>query len=249
MFGTKESPLIPFRLLRKGIAVASLDYRLSGDALFPAAVADCRAAVRWLRARGPPAHGLDPDRVVAWGESAGAHCASMLGVLCGSARGGGGGEDDLFDDDDDDDEPGASSAAAAVVAGVVAYYGPTDFLQMDAQAPRDAMSLPHDGAGSPESAYVGAAIHEVPDRVARANPITYVSPDERPPPFFLAHGSDDHIVPYGQSVLLDDALRKAGVPSTLHTVEGADHVFVGATKEQMEALDAATDEFLASIFG
>lgn len=119
MFGSKESPLMPTRLLSKGFAIASLDYRLSGDAIFPAALEDCKSAVRWLRAHAAE-HNLDTDRVIAWGESAGAHQASMLGVTCASARG---------DDFDVGDHLDVSSA----VAGVVAYYGPTDFLQMDKQ--------------------------------------------------------------------------------------------------------------------
>lgn len=119
MFGSKESPLMPARLLAKGFAIASLDYRLSGDAIFPAALEDCKSAVRWLRAHAAE-HNLDTDRVVAWGESAGAHQASMLGVTCASARG-------------DDFEVGDHLDMSSAVAGVVAYYGPTDFLQMDVQ--------------------------------------------------------------------------------------------------------------------
>ncbi|PSR82495.1 lipase/esterase [Coniella lustricola] len=241
MFGSKESHLIPTRVLSQhGYAVASLDYRLSGDAIFPAAVEDCKAAVRWLRAHAAQ-YNLDTDRVVAWGESAGAHQASMLGVLCASSQG----ED--FDVGDHLDVP-------STVSGVVAYYGPTDFLQMDTQAPKDGKSMLHDPLDSPESRYVGGAIQEVPDKTARANPITYVLEDgdgssssSRPPPFFLAHGTMDHVVPYGQSVLLKEALSKVGTPVTLHPVEGAEHGFLGANKEQMQALDAATDEFLTSI--
>lgn len=185
MFGSKESPHLPARLLSRGYAIASLDYRLSGDAPFPAALEDCKAAVRWLRARGAAEHGLDPGAVVAWGESAGAHQASMLGVTCGSGSGSPeeGGEFDVGD------HLGASSA----VAGVVAYFGPTDFLQMDAQAPGDGRSQLHDPADSPESRYIGAAIQEVPEKVARANPITYVSEEgaAKLPPFFLAHGTGE----------------------------------------------------------
>lgn len=65
----------------------------------------------------------------------------------------------------------------------------------------------------------------------------------------LTRRTDDHIVPYGQSLILEEALKKAGVPVTMHEVVGTDHVFLGATKEQLQALDDATDEFLASVFG
>lgn len=244
MFGSKESPLMPARLLAKGIALASLDYRLSGDAIFPAAVQDCKAAVRHLRAHLGPKHGLDTDRIVAWGESAGAHMASMLGVLSSSTA--------SDDNDDEEFDVGDDLTQSSAVAGVVAYYGPSDFLLMDAQAPKGSV-MPHDAADSPESRYVGAAIQAAPERTARANPISYLPKEEngavRPPPFFLAHGTLDHVVPFGQSVVLEEALRKIGAPVVMHPVEGADHVWLGASKDDMAALDRATDEFLADIFG
>lgn len=258
---------MPSRLFDKGYAIASLDHRLSGDAIFPAGLEDCKAAVRWLRAHASEYGNLDTERIVAWGESAGAHQASMLAVTCASPEG------DEFDVGDNLDQSSA-------VAGVVAYFGPTDFLQMDAQAPKDGMSMTHDPPDSPESKYIGGTIQEVPEKVARANPITYLQAGEKPPPFFLAHGTsefkfktkppyrphrrhcitplslanpgrrvDDHVVAYGQSILLEEALKKAGVPVTMHEVAGAEHGFIGATQEQIKDLDAATEEFLASIFG
>lgn len=165
---------MPSRLLSQGFAIASLDYRLSGDAVFPAALEDCKAAVRWLRAHAAEFN-LNPDSIVAWGESAGGHLASMLGVTCASPKG-------------DEFEVGDNLERSSAVAGVVAYYGPTDFLLMDVQAPKDGMSLSHDLPDSPEARFIGGAIQDVPDKVARANPMTYISEQEKPPPFFLAHG-------------------------------------------------------------
>lgn len=234
MFGSKESSLMPTHVLSKGYALASLDYRLSGDAVFPASLEDCKSAVRWLRAHAGE-YGLDAGRFVALGESAGGHQASMLGVTSPS---------DGFDVGDHLD-------VSSAVQGVVPFYAPSDFLQMDANAPQDGRIQSHDPADSPESLYIGApdGIQAVPEKVARANPITYISAGKKLPPFFIAHGVDDHIVPYHQSVLLDEALRKAGVPVTLHPLEGADHVFLGTTKEQSDELDRKTDEFLASVLG
>lgn len=183
MFGSKETPLMPSRLLSKGYAIASLDYRLSGDAVFPAALEDCKSAVRWLRAHAaePQYHGLSPETMVAWGESAGAHHAAMLGVTCASP-----GRGDEFDVGDHLD-------TSSAVAGVVAYYGPSDFTQMDRQAPKDGRSLSHDAVDSPEAKYLGAprGIQEDLEKAARANPITYVSEGAKPPPFFLAHGTGE----------------------------------------------------------
>lgn len=241
MFGSKESPLMPARLLAKGIALASLDYRLSGDALFPAAVQDCKAALRHIRAHLAGPHNLDTDRLVVWGESAGAHMATMLGVLCASPSADEEGEE--FDVGDDLDQ-------FSSVAGVVGYYGPSDFLLMDSQAIQDGRSFPHDGVDSPESKYIGEAIQTAPAKTARANPITYLKAEEgvKPPPFFLAHGVLDHVVPYGQSVVLYEALKKVGAPVVMHSVQ-ADHVWIGASKEEMDELDRVTDEFLKGIFG
>jgi acetyl esterase/lipase len=105
------------------------------------------------------------------------------------------------------------------VQAVVDFFGPTDFLQMDAHRPPNGMV--HDGPDSPESELVGGAIQENPDRVARANPITYVTSEA--PPFLIVHGEDDPLVPHHQSELLADALRQAGVPVTFYTVAGGGH--------------------------
>lgn len=192
------------QFLRAGYAVASLDYRLSGDAIFPAAVQDCKAAVRWLRANADK-YNLDPDHFGAWGASAGGNLVAMLGTT---------GETKEFDVGED---LGVSSRVQAVAD----FFGPTDFLQMDAHR------LPggqiHDGAQSPESLYIGGAIQENKDKAARANPITFIT--ARTPPFFIAHGDQDPLVPPHQSELLEAALKQAGVPVQFHTVKGAGHGF------------------------
>jgi acetyl esterase/lipase len=193
---------VPADYLTLGYAVASLNYRLSQHALFPAQIEDCKAAVRWLRAHAG-AYGLDPARFGAWGSSAGGHLAAMLGTT-GAAR---------------ELEVGQHLDVSSRVQAVVDYYGPTDFLQMDAQRPPDGML--HDPADSPESQLVGGAIQEHPERVARANPISYVTADA--PPFLVVHGNRDPLVPYQQSVLLVNALRAAGAPVQFYTVAGGGH--------------------------
>jgi dipeptidyl aminopeptidase/acylaminoacyl peptidase len=105
------------------------------------------------------------------------------------------------------------------VQAVVDFFGPTDFLQMDAQAIPGGQK--HDPAGSPESQLVGGPIQENREKVARANPITYVTADD--PPFLILHGDRDPLVPVGQSELLFAALRKAGVSVTFHKIVGAGH--------------------------
>ena len=94
-------------------------------------------------------------------------------------------------------EVGENLEVSSKVQAVVDYYGPTDFLQMDAHRPPD--GLVHDAPDSPESKLVGGPIQEHKDRVAKANPITYVSKDD--PPFLIIHGDQDKLVPYHQSVV------------------------------------------------
>jgi acetyl esterase/lipase len=210
--GTLARPLAEVdlfaRLPRDGVAIASIDYRLSGEAVFPAQLHDVRAAIRWLRRR---AHELDVDggRIALWGESAGGHLAALAGVTSN--------EPELPGEDGVD---GVSSAVCAVVD----WYGPTDFSQMDAQAPAHPALL-HDTPDSPESLLLGAPVPEAPELVRAANPCSYVTPDA--PPFLIQHGTHDRVVPYGQSVLLYETLRAAGCDVELQAVEGADHVFDG----------------------
>ena len=192
----------PVGYLKRGYAVASLNYRLSQDALFPAQIEDVKAAVRWLRAHAKE-YQLDPDHFAAWGSSAGGHLVSMLGTT---------GDDDTFD-------VGEYLDVSSKVQAVVDYYGPTDFLQMDAQRLPNGML--HDPADSPESKLLGGPIQEKKDLAAQANPITFVT--EQDPPFLIVHGDQDPLVPHGQSVLLHEALKKAEVPVTFYTVEGAGH--------------------------
>jgi acetyl esterase/lipase len=114
---------------------------------------------------------------------------------------------------------GAHLDQHSTVQCVVDYFGPTDFLQMDAQRPPGGMI--HDTPDSPESELIGGPIQQNKEPTARANPVTYVAAGA--PPFLIVHGDADPLVPFGQSMLLRDALAKAGVPVTLHTVVGGGH--------------------------
>jgi acetyl esterase/lipase len=116
------------------------------------------------------------------------------------------------------------------VQAVVDLYGPTDFLQMDAHMLPTAYERfnhsfgllhCHDDPDSPESSLLGFPIQYFPDRVRPANPITYVT--AAAPPFLIAHGEGDELVPLHQSDLLFTALEQAGVPAVYYTVPGAGH--------------------------
>lgn len=193
---------IPVEMLDQGYAIASINYRLSQHAIFPAQIEDCKAALRWLRAHADT-YALDPMRVASWGESAGGHLAAMLGTA--------GHERSL--------DVGEHLDQSSSVQAVLDFFGPTDFLQMDSYRLADGMI--HDPIDSPESQLVGGAIQEHPDAVARANPVTYVTAEA--PPFLVVHGDQDPLVPYHQSILLVEALQLAGVPVTFYTVAGGGH--------------------------
>jgi acetyl esterase/lipase len=204
MYGDKADRPRALGLLDRGFAVASLNYRLSGTTKFPGPVEDCKAAVRWLRANAKT-YDLDPDRFGAWGSSAGGYLVAMLGVT---------GETDGFD-------VGANKGVSGRVQCVVDEYGPTDFTKMDEQDKDVPGNSEHDAADSPESRLLGGPVQQNKDRAAAANPITYVT--AKAPPILVIHGDRDPHVPYGQSVILVDALKKAGAPVTFRTVEGAGH--------------------------
>jgi len=202
----------PAPFLSDGYAFASLNYRLSQDAIFPAQIEDSKAAVRWLRANADK-YGIDPDRFGAWGTSAGGHLVAMLGTT---------GETKIFD-------VGENLEVSSRVQAVADWFGPTDFLQMDAHRLPNGMG--HDAAGSPESRLIGGPIQRNKEKVAAANPITYVT--SKAPPFLIAHGDGDRLVPHHQSVLLEAALRKAGATVRLYTVKGGGHGFRNATADNL----------------
>lgn len=200
--GSKADPeALP--LVDRGYAIASIEYRLTDQAIFPAQIHDCKAAARWLRANADTYH-LDPARIGVWGGSSGGHLAALLGTSGGVASL----EGDLGN-------PGYSSRVQAVCDG----SGPTDFLQMN-DAPT---SVDHDAPDSPTSILIGGPVQENADAATRANPITYVTPDD--PPFLIVHGELDPIIPLNQAELLHEALQAAGVDSTFVVVEGMKHGF------------------------
>ncbi len=211
----------------RGYAVASVGYRLSHEALFPAQTHDCRAAVRWLRAHAS-AYGLDANRFGAWGPSAGGHLVAMLGVA--------GGHDVL---EGDEGVTGYSSRVQAVCD----WFGPTDFSRMN-DYPGD---MDHDAPDSLARIGAGRApIQQRPDLVARSNPITYITGAE--PPFLIR--TRDHDPPGCRTIKvlrLYNALRSAGVEATLHIIAGAGHGTPEFyTSEITTLVDAFFDRYLRS---
>lgn len=222
-----------FRLLNEaGIACATVDYRHALEAPFPAQLHDLKAAVRYLREHSDVL-GIDPDRIGAWGESAGGHLAALLGVT--------GTREDL------EGGLGASGHSSAVSA-VVDFYGVSSLPDMPPMdMPAGLMSgplvaaVPPGMTMEPGPMLVGGTAD--PDLLAAASPLGHVTPGAAP--FLLIHGDSDGLVPLSQSELLAAALTDAGVRNELVTIEGADHCFFGA-EGQLDGILNTAVEFFAS---
>lgn len=173
------------KFLKKGIAVGSIEYRLSGEAIFPAAVLDCREAVRFLRKHAAE-YNLIPDKMAVIGGSAGGNLSSMLGMNIPNGAFPG--------------EEGKTFDTDCHVLFAIDQFGPIDFRTMDDQARANGVSfVDHDQATSAESSYMGGALPELSDEwLNKANPMTYIN--ENMAPLLVEHGCMDRLVPFMQSV-------------------------------------------------
>ncbi len=179
--------------LERDYAVVSINYRLSGEAIWPAQIQDCKAAVRRIRANASE-YKLDGDNIAAWGGSAGGHLSAMLGTS--------------GDVEDLEDLTQGNANYSSRVQAVVDWFGPTNFLEMDKLQKQSEIPNPqlHSIPNSPESELVGGNLEDVPDRVQSANPETYISADD--PPFLIQHGTEDNLVPHLGSLNLARKLGK-----------------------------------------
>jgi acetyl esterase/lipase len=197
-------------LVAAGIAAATIDYRFSGEARYPAQLHDVRAAVRYLRSNAAT-WGLDPTRVGVWGESSG----GLLGALAALAPA------------DEAGEPAPSADTEAVIdlplTAAVTWCSPTELVR-----------LRHFSA---ISGLLGVADDALEAAAVQASPVTHVHSDA--PPFLIMHGDADTTVPIEHAELLHEALLDVGARSTLATIKGADHVFKGHPDAQQLVDQAA----------
>jgi acetyl esterase/lipase len=217
--GLALAPLTDFA--QRGYAIAIVEYRPSSVTTFPGQVADAITATRWLLDHARDFQ-IDPRRVAMWGDSSGGHTTLMAAVA---------GHDPSFTDEPD--QP------PVPIRCFVDFYGPTDLGRMDDEP----TTMAHNAVGSPESDLLGgSALPTIPDLVHRADPRTYLSAERPLPPILLAHGTKDRLVPFGQSILIYEALRAAGQPVEMVKVRGAAH---GGPSFWTEELLDLVDEFLA----
>ena len=219
----EDWPGVLASLAAKGYVVASVEYRLSGEAPFPAAIQDIKAAIRWLRAHAPQ-YGIDRQRVVVWGGSAGGQLAALAATSCGVAAlrlvtpppapGGRA-------------VPRPEDSESDCVQGLITWYGIFDFATIAAQSGPDGPQR----LGSAETApsrYLGCALSSCTAAIlAAASAASYVNSTD--PPALLIHGTADHTVPVQQSRDFYALLRSKGVPAELVEIPGVDHSFIGAT--------------------
>lgn len=209
-------------LLERGFVVASAEYRLAPVHRWPAPIEDAKCAVRFLRSRALE-YGLDPDRIAAWGSSAGAHLAALLGTT----------EDGQFEGN------GGHAGVSSRVGAVVDLWGPADLT--------DGEGWPL-GTAATFRLVFGTDDLDSPV-LAEASPVAHVDPGD--PPFLIVHGLDDDIVPVEQSIGFERALSSSGVDVELITVENAGHglvrtLFAGPVTPSTAEVDARIVAFFES---
>lgn len=199
------APDLAHHVRTTGCAMASIEYRLSGQALFPAQLHDVRAAICCLRARAEE-FGLDPRAVGAWGASSGGHLAALAGLT--------GHHTALPGEPDTSVDPSVQAVAES--------YGPVDLASVVAEA--EAAFPGTDPATSPEARLLGGHPAERAELARQASPLSWVT--AAAPPFQISHGTGDVLVSHRQSERLHAALVAAGVRSELYLVDGYRHGFL-----------------------
>jgi acetyl esterase/lipase len=209
--GQSLPPLAHFA--RRGYVVAIVEYRPSPVAPFPAQIRDTGTAIRFLRRKASDFH-IDPNRIVLWGDSSGGHTTVLTCLTDG---------DPFFSDEPVDEEP-------LNIRCFIDYYGPTDISRMN----EEPSTQNHIEPESPEGMLIGGAnVLDHPNLVAPTVAMNHISPKPRRRPLLIVHGNKDRLVPFGQSVLLHDALKNAGQPVTFFQLKGADHGGPSFWKEEI----------------
>lgn len=193
---------VPLYLASHGFAMACINYRVSSEAIAPANIRDCKAAVRWLRSNAKRL-GLDPEQIGACGGSAGGHLAALLGISTGIKELEG--------------EPGDPFFPSTSVKAVCALCGPMDLTRIASPAIRKKFPTLYDVT----TQYLGGPIQQRIKLAQLVSPLTYVS--KKNPPMLLIHGAADPVIPVEESRLFHAALKKAGAKSTLRVVQRMGH--------------------------
>jgi acetyl esterase/lipase len=207
-------PAVLAKLASEGFVVASVEYRLSGEAPFPAQLQDARAAIRFLKA-GASKYGIDASRVGVWGGSAGGHLAALTALSCGATS----------------MDPAPAPARSECVQAAVTWYGVFDFAPMLA---RQAVTAGNPALNPAENALLRCTPTTcTPEAVRAVSPASYI--DAKDPPFLLIHGEKDVVVPVAQSRDAEAAMKAAGMSVEAIYIAGADHSWIAATAAETRA--------------
>lgn len=219
--GSKENP--PLGLLSAGYAIASVDFRLSTEAIFPAPVHDIKAAIRFLRGNAKK-YGYRSDKIIIWGSSSGGHLAALVGTT----------NNDKYMEGDG----GNYLSESSYVQGIIDFYGPTNFLTILTQ------STPHGiNVRAPALAtLLGKPVEQVTELAKTASPVQHL--DANDPPILIVHGDQDIQVPVNQSLELMAAYKKAGLPYQLEIIPGADH---GSDVYYRKEFQVVIEKFLSGV--
>lgn len=196
-------------LASRGYVVASVEYRLSGEARFPAAIQDVKTAIRWLRSKSTQ-FGIDPSRAVIWGGSAGGHLAALAATSCNVAA----------------LAPDLQSSLATqsdCVQGLVTWYAVFDFVNAPLSGPIE------QSANSAVGKFLGCAPTDCKSTAELASPVTHLDKDD--PPTLLIHGDRDKVVPVAQSQKFEQALLAKHIAVKFLLIKDVDHSFIGADAE------------------
>lgn len=215
VIGSKERDLFLQPMLKKGYALASVQYRLSGGATFPAQIEDARDSLRWL-IDNASRYQLDKKRIGAFGPSAGGHLALLLGL----------GETKRFADS----KPFPSDTIKAICA----LYPPTDLIGI----------IPVENRGKTSNLVarlLGGPIRDRMELAVLGSPTAYVT--RKSPPVLLIHGDRDMLVPLAQSQQLEKSMKKSGAPVQLIVLPGKIHGF-GLSPQMLKAVETFYDQNL-----
>ena len=198
--GSKENP--PMELLAYGFAMASIEYRLSGEAPFPAQIHDIKAAIRFLRGNAKK-YGFDENKIILWGSSAGGHLAALAGVSDGNEAL----EGNL----------GAYTKVSSKVRVILDYFGASNLTTILKQSTPYGLNMRTPAL----TKLYGKPIEEAGEEAKLASPVFYV--DRTDPPMFICHGDQDPQMPINQSIELFGKYKEAGLKVEIEFLQGAGH--------------------------
>lgn len=197
-----------------GYAIASVEYRLSQEAIFPAQIHDCKGALRWLRAHAED-YGYDASKVIVAGTSAGGHLTALMAT-----------SGDVAELEGD---TAGNAEQSSRVQGAIDYYGPSDFLKRSKEHP----AKTEEPSGSVYH-LMGGAVQENLELARLASPITHVTEDD--PPLLILHGAKDKTVMIGQSEVLEAKYRETGLEARLIVEPNAGHGWKNPSDQERDAV-------------